>query len=159
MNFKQNLVLLGFIVLSQAAGLIGSLFTAPAINSWYVDLIKPGIAPPNWVFAPVWTTLFLLMGVSAFLVWRRGIHRAEVKVALVVFLIQLILNISWSFLFFGLRSPGAAMIEILILWLAIFANIIVFYKLSKIAGLLLVPYLLWVSFASYLNFLIWNLNL
>lgn len=147
-----------WIVLSQAAGLIGSFFTAPAISEWYAFLLKPDLAPPNWVFAPVWTTLFLLMGIAAFLVAKHGFGRTGVRLALTLFVIQLALNTLWSILFFGLRSPGAALIEIIILWLAIAATLWAFATVSRPAAWLLVPYIAWVSFAAYLNYSIWLLN-
>jgi benzodiazapine receptor len=143
---------------SQLAGLIGSIFTAPAIPTWYASLQKPAFAPPNWVFAPVWTTLFLLMGIAAYLVWKRGLAKKEVRIALGLFLFQLVLNIFWSFLFFGLQNPLAAFVEIIVLWLAILLTLVSFYRISKPAGLLLLPYLIWVSFAAFLNFQIFTLN-
>ncbi len=156
---KRNwLALFGFIVLSQMAGLIGSLFTMPAIDGWYAALARPELAPPNWVFAPVWTTLFVFMGIAAFIVWRKGTERREVKVGLKIFFLQLVLNTLWSIIFFGLQSPGAAFVEILFLWVAILATIVAFAKVSRPAAWLLAPYLAWVSFAAYLNFMIWRLN-
>lgn len=146
------------IVVAELAGIIGSVFTASSIPTWYATLAKPELAPPNWVFGPVWTTLFALMGIAAFLVWKKGWERKEVKVALSVFLGQLILNTLWSIIFFGLQSPASALIEIFILWLAILLTIIVFARISKPAAWLLAPYLLWVSFATYLNYAIWMLN-
>ncbi len=146
------------IVFVQLAGIIGSFFTAPAIPAWYNNLIKPSIAPPSWVFAPVWTTLFLLMGISFFLIWKMGLNKKEVRIALIVFIIQLSLNVLWSVIFFGYRNPGLAFIEIIFLWIAIVINIFVFYRLSKLSAWLLIPYLLWVSFASYLNFSFWQVN-
>ena len=158
MTLPNPLKLLTAIVISEAAGIIGSLFTASAIPGWYASLIKPQLAPPNWVFGPVWTTLYALMGIAAFLVWKRGLERREVKTALAIFVGQLALNTLWSIIFFGLKNPGAAFIEIILLWLAILATIIAFAKISKPAAWLLVPYLLWVSFAGYLNYAIWALN-
>ena len=150
--------LVASIVICQGAGLIGSIFTTPAIPTWYAALRKPFFRPPNWLFAPVWITLFTLMGVSAFLVWRKGLDDQQVKVALSIFLVQLILNTSWSVVFFGLRSPLGGLIVISILWVAILLTILNFFKISMTAGLLLVPYILWVSFAGVLNFFIWRLN-
>lgn len=158
MKFKQWLALAGFIALSQGAGIIGSLATTPAIRPWYSPLLKPDLAPPNWVFGPVWTTLFLLMGIAAFLVWRVGVRRKGVRLALIVFCLQLALNTLWSVIFFGLQSPGAAFVEIIFLWLAIAATIVMFAKFSKPAAWLLAPYIAWVSFAAYLNYMIWMLN-
>lgn len=147
------------ILVVQLAGFVGSIFTAPAIGGWYATIQKPLFNPPNWVFAPVWTTLFLLMGIALYLVWDKGLERKEVKLAVSVFGVQLSLNIMWSFLFFGLQSPFLAFIEIVLLWIAILATTILFYRVSKKPGLLLVPYLLWVSFAVLLNYSIWMLNL
>lgn len=146
------------LAVPQAAGIIGSLFTYESIESWYSTLAKPELAPPNWVFAPVWTTLFVLMGIAAFLVWRKGWARTDVRVALALFAGQLVLNTLWSILFFGLQSPGAALIEIAVLWCAIAATMVAFWRISNAAGWLLVPYLAWVSFATYLNAMLWILN-
>lgn len=147
------------IVVSELAGIIGSMFTAPSIAGWYAGIVKPALNPPAWIFGPVWTTLFALMGIAAFLIWRKGLDRQDVKIALGIFLGQLALNTLWSIIFFALHSPGGAFVEIIFLWLAISAAIIAFAKISKPAAWLLAPYLLWVSFAGYLNFMIWILNL
>lgn len=146
------------IIICQLSGIIGSLFTLTAVREWYSTLIRPSFAPPSWVFGPVWTTLFALMGIAAWLVWSKGIKRRNVKVALGIFLAQLVLNTVWSLLFFGLHSPGGALIEIVFLWAAIAASIIAFAKISKPAAWLLAPYILWVSFAAYLNYSFWILN-
>ncbi len=146
------------IVVCQLAGVVGSLFTYPSIPTWYATLEKPVFSPPNWLFAPVWITLFVLMGISAYLIWNKGLENREVKIALSIFGIQLVLNALWSFLFFGLKSPFYAFIEIIILWVAIALTIMKFLKISKKAGLLLLPYIAWVSFAAILNFYIWILN-
>lgn len=158
MNRGDVVKLVIAIGVSEAAGVIGSFFTAPSIPGWYAGLVKPELAPPNWVFGPVWTTLFALMGIAAFLVWKKGWGRKNVQVALAIFGGQLMLNLLWSILFFGLRSPGAALVEICFLWLAIWATIIAFGRISRAAAWLLVPYVLWVSFAAYLNYAIWMLN-
>ena len=150
--------LVASIVICQGAGLIGSVFTTPAIPTWYAALRKPSFSPPNWLFAPVWITLFTLMGVSAFLVWRRGLDDPQVKIALTIFAIQLILNTSWSLVFFGLRSPLGGLIVISVLWVAILLTILNFFKISTTAGIVLMPYILWVSFAGVLNLFIWRLN-
>jgi len=147
------------ILVCQMAGVVGSFFTYPSIPTWYATLQKPSFSPPNWLFAPVWITLFTLMGVSAYLVWNKGLKNKQVKESLSIFGIQLILNAFWSFLFFGLKSPLYAFIEIIILWGAIVLTILKFYKISKKAGLLLFPYIVWVSFAMTLNFYVWRLNL
>lgn len=158
MNQKRLVKLIAAILICQLAGIIGSIFTAPAISGWYATIEKPLFNPPNWLFAPVWTTLFLLMGLSLFLVWEKGLGEKKVKLAVFVFGIQLVLNVLWSFFFFGLQSPFLAFIIILLLWLAILATMVLFYGISKKAGFLLVPYWLWVSFAAFLNYSIWVLN-
>lgn len=158
MRGKDLVALTAFILGAQAAGVIGSFFTAPAIPSWYASLVKPAGAPPDWIFAPVWTTLFFLMGIAAFLVWRHGLARPDVRRALFVFALQLGLNVLWSFVFFGTRNPGGAFLEILVLWLAIAATIRLFANISKTAAWLLVPYLAWVAFAAYLTYAFWTLN-
>lgn len=155
---KDWFSLVGFILLSEGAGIVGSFFTAPSIAGWYATLARPDFAPPNWVFGPVWTTLFACMGIAAFLVWKKGIGRKEVKIALGIFAVQLVLNTLWSIIFFGLQNPGAAFMEIIFLWLGIGSTIWAFAKLSKPAAWLLVPYIAWVSFAAYLNYMIWTLN-
>lgn len=146
------------IAVAELAGAIGSVFTVSAIPNWYSTLVKPTLNPPSWVFGPVWTTLYALMGIAAFLVWKHGWERKEIKTALSVFGLQLFLNAIWSIIFFGLHSPGWALVDIIALWLAIVWTMIVFYKISKPAAYLLIPYILWVSFASYLNYSIWMLN-
>jgi tryptophan-rich sensory protein len=146
------------ITVSELAGIIGAVFTTPSITGWYAGIVKPAINPPAWVFGPVWTILFVLMGISAFLVWEKGLERRDVQIALGIFIGQLVLNTLWSIIFFGLHSPGGALVEIMFLWLIILATIGMFYKISKAAAWLLVPYILWVSFASYLNYAIWILN-
>jgi benzodiazapine receptor len=155
----EVLILFSSIIICQMAGIIGSIFTTPAIPNWYANINKPTFRPPNWVFAPVWTTLFLLMGIALFLVLRKGLNEKDIKIAIAVFAFQLVLNTLWSVLFFGLESPFAAFVEIVFLWVAILASIILFFRISKIAAYLLIPYILWVSFASILNFAIWRLNI
>lgn len=147
------------IVICQLAGVIGSFFTSSSVSIWYAELNKPGFNPPNWVFSPVWITLFLLMGIALYIVWNKGIKSKQSKTAVTIFGVQLGLNILWSVLFFGLRSPLSAFIEIIILWAAILFTIIYFYRVSKPAGYLLIPYILWVSFAAVLNFFIYYLNM
>lgn len=161
MEKKTQVVILKLLIsliVCQSAGFIGSIFTTPAIPNWYVTLNKPSFTPPNWLFSLVWIFLFVLMGISAFLVWGKGFGDKRVRIALSIFAVQLILNILWSVVFFGLRSPLAGLIEIAILWMAILLTVLNFFKVSKIAGLLLLPYILWVSFATVLNFFIWRLN-
>lgn len=158
MRIHNFLKLLITVTLSLLAGAIGSLFTISAIQEWYPILVKPALNPPSWIFGPVWTTLYVMMGVAAFLVWKRGGELKNVALPLSLFVIQLVLNALWSIVFFGMHNPKLAFFEILLLWIAILATIISFMKISKLAGWLLVPYLLWVSFASYLTFSIWMLN-
>jgi len=146
------------IAICLLAGVLGSVFTTPAIPTWYATLIKPSFAPPNCVFFPVWTTLFIMMGISLFLVWQKGLDNGKVKIALSIFGVQLILNVLWSAVFFGLKSPLAGLIVISILWIFILFTILVFMKVSRTAALLLIPYILWVSFAAVINFFIWRLN-
>jgi benzodiazapine receptor len=146
------------IVACECAGGIGAIFTTAAIPTWYAALQKPSFTPPNWLFAPAWTTLYLLMGIAAFLIWRKGLGQKGVKSALVIFLVQLVLNALWSVVFFGLKSPLYGMVVILALWVVILLTILRFFKLSTAAGALLLPYILWVSFASALNVSIWVLN-
>ena len=146
------------LVVCQLAGFVGSLFTTPAIPTWYSTLQKPTFNPPNWLFAPVWTVLFLLMGIALFLVWRKGLQTQGVGIALIAFTIQLALNILWSILFFGLRSPLAGFVEIAVLWIAILVTILTFWRVSHLAAGLLIPYIVWVSFAAVLNAYLWRLN-
>ena len=155
---KKALQLIVSIIIAQLAGGICALFTTPAIPTWYAGLVKPALNPPSWIFAPVWTTLFILMGIAAFLIFQKGWQRKEVRFALGVYALQLALNAKWSWLFFGLHNPGLAFIELCFLWFAILWTMLLFYKLSKPAAYLLVPYILWVSFAAYLNYSIWQLN-
>ncbi|MFH0961267.1 MAG: tryptophan-rich sensory protein [archaeon] len=138
------------ILICLAAGLIGGIFTASSVGSWYISLNKPDFTPPSWVFGPVWTILYVLMGISLHLAIKRGAN----KKALLIFCVQLILNILWSFCFFGLRSPALALFCIFLLWLAILFSILEFRKFSRIAAYLLIPYIVWVSFAGALNFAI-----
>ena len=159
MNQQNIFKLAGSIILCELAGIIGSVFTVSSIPTWYAALTKPALNPPNWIFGPVWTTLYFLMGVALYLVWtsKRGTEPQR-KQALWIFFIQLALNTAWSIIFFGLESPGVALIEILIMWSAIAWTIKLFYPLSKLAAYLLIPYILWVSFATYLTYSIWILN-
>ena len=146
------------VSICQFAGFIGTVFTTPSIPTWYATLNKPFFTPPSWLFAPVWITLYALMGISAFLVWRKGLSDQHVRKASIVYAVQLILNVLWSGVFFGFRSILAGLIVIVILWIAILLTILSFYKISKTAGLLLIPYILWVSIAASLNFSVLILN-
>lgn len=149
--------LIFFLVVCFAAAVIGSAATTPKIDGWYAALVKPTWNPPDWVFGPVWSVLYLAMGVAAWLVWRQG-GIVGGKGPLTLFGVQLGLNVLWSGLFFGLESPGLAFAEILLLWAAIAATMTTFWFRSRIASVLLMPYLAWVSFAAILNFAIWRLN-
>jgi len=146
------------IAICLAVGFIGSIATMPNLPSWYAALNKPAFTPPNWLFGPAWTTLYVLMGMAAALVWNKGWEKRAVKAAIYIFALQLALNFAWSFIFFGQHWILAALIEIIILWLAIIWCIIAFGRVSRLAGWLLAPYILWVSFASVLNLSIWLLN-
>ena len=146
------------IVVCEGAGLIGSIFTASAIPIWYASLVKPYFTPPNWLFAPAWLTLYLLMAISAFIVWRTGLDKRQVRVALGIFVLQLVLNVLWSLAFFGLHSLLFGVIVILALWLAILLTIVRFFPISRAAGALLLPYIGWVTFAAILNISIRLLN-
>ncbi len=150
--------LLASIALCQLAGVLGSFFTIPAIPNWYAKLNKPFFSPPNWLFSPVWIGLYTLMGISLFIIWNTTENRPQFKKGLVFFFMQLVLNPFWSMFFFGLRSPLAGLIEMIFLWSAIVVTIFYFIKLSRWAGMLLLPYLAWVSFAFILNFSLWILN-
>lgn len=150
--------LISVILICQLAGGIGSFFTTPAIPTWYADLAKPSFSPPNWLFGPVWILLYTLMGIAAYLIWKQGFNKKEIKIALAIFAIQLVLNVLWSVIFFGLRSPLFAFLEIIFLWIFVLLTLLSFYKISKPAGLLLLPYILWVSFAAILNLSIARLN-
>lgn len=149
------LALAGFILLCLAAGAIGGWATRPAIADWYRVIAKPDWTPPDWLFAPVWTLLYVMMAVAAWLVWQ---SRRNVAPALALFFVQLALNLAWSLIFFGLRAPGLAALEIAALWVFIVLTMVAFFRRVTAAGLLFVPYLAWVSFAAALNVAIWRLN-
>lgn len=158
---KTKQVLKFVITLAACFGVsgIGALFTTvDSITNWYAQLQKPEITPANWVFGPVWTILYLLMAISAFLIWRKGLNYTNVKHALGWFLIQLILNAVWTPLFFGLHLILLAFIEIVLLWLTILATLLTFRRVSSLASVLLIPYVIWVGFAAILNGSIWYLN-
>ncbi|MBI2641533.1 tryptophan-rich sensory protein [Candidatus Roizmanbacteria bacterium] len=147
-----------FVLLCEAVGIISTPFTIAAIPTWYATLNKPFFSPPNWIFGPVWTLLYAMMGVSAYLIWEKGWKNRKVRVALYFFIAQLFFNFLWSLLFFGLRSPLLGLIDIIVLWFAILFTMLQFSKSSKPASYLLIPYLLWVMFATLLNFSILILN-
>ena len=151
--------ILAVVVTCLAVGYFSGIVTRSAVTTWFPTLMKPSFNPPNWIFAPVWSILYVMMGVAAGLVWDRiEAEREVVKKALIFFAIQLALNALWSYLFFGLQNPMLAGLEIILLWLMIFETYIQFAKINKISGYLLLPYLAWVSFAAVLNGSIWWLN-
>jgi translocator protein len=151
---KNILGLAGWLVMSFAAGWIGSRFMPDA---WYSSLAKPSWNPPNWIFAPVWSALYVLMGVAAWLVWRKA-GFSGAGAALGLFVVQLVLNALWSYLFFGQHRLDLAFFDIVALWVAILVVMLLFWRMNTVAGALMLPYLAWVSFASLLNFVIWRLN-
>ncbi|MDD4901626.1 MAG: tryptophan-rich sensory protein [Patescibacteria group bacterium] len=155
---KRILILGGCILVCLFVGLIGSIFTTPAIGSWYVFLNKPAFNPPAWIFAPVWTLLYILMGIALFLVFRKVRENKLAKTGSIIFVIHLALNASWSIIFFGAKMIPLAFANIVILWLLIVYLIIVFWRIDRRASILLWPYLAWVSFASVLNFSLMLLN-
>ena len=181
MALNKTAKLILAVIICQLAGVLGSLFTSPSIQTWYASINRSALSPPNWVFAPVWITLFLLMGISLYLIWaskdnsidnklivkksrlkNKLVIKASInplkKAALIFFSIQLALNILWSIIFFGLHNIWLAFLEIILLWAFILLTIIKFYKISKPAAYLLVPYFLWVSFAAVLNLSLWMAN-
>lgn len=151
--------ILSAVVTCLVVGYFSGIVTRSAITTWYPTLIKPSFNPPNWVFAPVWSMLYIMMGIAAGLVWDRiDFEKETVRKALQFFSIQLALNAMWSYLFFGMKNPMLAGVEIIILWLMIYETYFIFSKVNKISGYLLIPYLLWVGFATVLNASIWWLN-
>lgn len=142
------------IIIPFIASAVGGVFTASSVSTWYVTLVKPSFNPPSWVFGPIWTILYFFMGISFYLVWTRRLETP----ALMAFVTQLFLNVLWSIIFFGLKAPFYAFIEIIFLWFAILITIIYFYRINKLSAYLLIPYILWVSFAAILNFSIFLLN-
>jgi tryptophan-rich sensory protein len=157
-RLRDGFKLLISLTVCIGAGLMGSLFTRESIPTWYSLLQKPSFTPPSWLFAPVWLLLYILMGVSAFLIWRRGFRQFQVRESIIIFTVQLFLNALWSYAFFGLKSPLIGLLVIVPLWTAILLTILNFYKVSKTASLLLIPYILWVSYATVLNFALYLLN-
>jgi tryptophan-rich sensory protein len=154
---RQVLTFLGFVAVTFAAAAVGGLVTSGSVHSWYPILVKPSWNPPSWVFGPVWTALYTMMAVAAWLVCRRA-GWGGAKPALVLFAVQLVLNAAWSPLFFGWHRIGLAFVDIVLLWAAIVATTVAFWRVTTLAGWLFVPYLAWVSFAAVLNFVIWRMN-
>ncbi len=164
-SYKRDSLRLGISIAAPLiASVIGSIFTSESVSTWYQTIEKPSFSPPNWLFGPVWTTLYVMMGISLFLIWRATSttflkDRQNRKIAaFIAFGSQLILNVLWSFIFFGLRSPQLAFAEIVILLISIVVTIVIFYKISRLAAVLMMPYAAWVTFASFLNLQIWLLN-
>jgi len=157
MQLNNTLKLIISIILTVGLGSLGGLFTIAEIPTWYAGLNKPSFNPPNWIFGPVWTTLYLLMGISFYLIWKLPSSKSRTQ-AIFVFFIQFILNFCWSILFFSMHQIGWAFVEIIAMWILILLTILQFRKHSIPAAVLLIPYLLWVSFASLLNWSIWLLN-
>ncbi|MFZ0417851.1 MAG: TspO/MBR family protein [Candidatus Sulfotelmatobacter sp.] len=157
---SKNLLtaLAAFVALTFSAAGIASAFTARSVRRWYPSLRKPPGSPPASYFGPVWTVLYLLMTIAAWNVWRLGDGWSGAAPAITIFLVQLALNAAWSAIFFGLRAPGLALIEIVFLWAAVLACIILFWRISIFSAALLLPYLAWISYAAYLNAGIWRLN-
>ncbi len=154
---QEIAALAGFLVLCLAVSGLGGLATSSSVGTWYQGLEKPPFNPPDWIFAPVWTTLYVLMAIAGWRVWRLP-GSSDRKHALVAFGIQLVLNLLWSFLFFGLRNIGLGLVEIAILLCAIIVTTILFWRLDRPAGVLFLPYVAWVAFASYLNAALWLIN-
>jgi tryptophan-rich sensory protein len=146
------------VLLCQLAGLVGSFFTRTSVDIWYKILEKPFFTPPSWVFAPVWIILYFLMGISAFLIWDIGLDQPQIRNALKVFLLQLIINSSWSMVFFGMQNLLLSVIVIMLLWIVILWTMVKFHKISKTAAVILIPYFCWVSFAMILNIMFLMLN-
>jgi tryptophan-rich sensory protein len=146
------------VALPLAVGGLSGFATARGVSTWYPTLVKPSFNPPAWVFGPVWTVLYIMMGVAAFLVWQRGLDGDGVRIALTAFAVQLALNGIWSILFFGMHAPGWALAEIILLWMAIGTSTLLFWRVVPSAGVLLLPYWMWVSFATVLNASLWWLN-
>lgn len=148
----------GTVAVCVVLGAAGGLITAPQIESWYTTIEKPWFTPPNWVFGPVWTVLYALQGIAAWLLWREGLEHRTVRVALGLFVAQFVLNVLWSPAFFGLESPALGLVIIVPLWVAIVLTMLASRRVDSRAALLLLPYLAWVSFATVLNYAIWTLN-
>jgi tryptophan-rich sensory protein len=146
------------ITICQMAGIIGSIFTAGSVTSWYPTLVKPSLSPPGFYIGLIWIVLFTLMGISLFLIWKETPSNLAARIALYFFAAQLIVNVLWSVAFFGMRSPIIGLVVIALLWVLILITIIKFWPINRTAALLLIPYIVWVSIAAYLNFSIWRLN-
>ncbi|MHC1707063.1 MAG: TspO/MBR family protein [Bacteroidales bacterium] len=157
MNTTPTLKLIMSLALPLILGSVAGLFTAEAVPEWYETLNRPSFNPPNWVFGPVWTSLYILMGISLFLIWRQSTSK-ERNIAIFVFLLQIVLNFGWSFIFFYFNRIGLALVEIIVLWTSIVVMILLFYKIKPMAAYINIPYLLWVTFAAILNAAYYFLN-
>ena len=157
MNKTLTLKFLISILLPLSLGAIAGMFTSQSVPEWYATLNRPSFNPPNWIFGPVWTTLYILMGISFFLIWKQEASKVR-KRAILIFLLQLLLNIAWSFIFFYFNMIGLALVEIILLWISIVMMLVVFYKIKPIASYINIPYLLWVTFATVLNASYYFLN-
>ncbi len=151
---RSIVALAGWLLLTFAAAAMGAFFMP---GEWYAGLKKPSWNPPNWIFGPVWTALYTSMAIAAWLVWKRGQAEGR-RAALTVFLVQLLFNALWSPLFFGMKSPALAFVDIVLLWLTILMAVRAFWRIRPVAGMLLLPYLAWVTFAGALNLALWRLN-
>ena len=154
----QAIALIVAVALPLVVGVLGSVLTFDAVREWYPTLVRPSFAPPTWVFGPVWTTLYVMMGVASWLVWRQGFARSEVRGALALYAVQLAFNLAWSWVFFGMQRPFLALLEIAVLLVLIGVTILRFAPLSRTAAMLMAPYLVWVAFATVLNGGFWWLN-
>ena len=157
MNKSQILKLIVSLLLPLGLGALASLFTSEAVPEWYETLNRPSFNPPNWLFGPVWTILYILMGISLFLIWKQSANK-ERNLAIVVFLLQLALNFAWSFIFFSFNMIGFALIEIILLWISIIVMLVLFYRIKPMAAYINIPYLIWVTFATILNASFYLLN-
>jgi tryptophan-rich sensory protein len=158
MNGRKIIYLIIALGICLLAGYIGSYYTTPEIPTWYASLQKPDLSPPSWVFGPVWTTLYILMGLSLYLIIQNGLKDPEVKVAVSLFIFQLIVNIGWSFFFFGRHSTFYGFLAIILLWALLLCTIVQFFRISFVAALLLIPALVWITFAAFLNYEIMMMN-
>lgn len=155
---KPFLKLIISVAIPVVVGAVSGYFTAGSVNGWFTTINKPSFNPPGWLFAPVWTTLYILMGIACYLIWKSSANVADKRRAITLYTIQLTLNFFWSIIFFGAHQPGWALVDIALLWAMIMLTIFSFGKISSTAAWLLVPYICWVSFATVLNFAIWKLN-
>jgi translocator protein len=158
MNIRKIIPFIASVLVCEAAGILGSVFTSTSVRTWYPLLEKPSFNPPGYLFGPVWTILYFLMGVALFLVWDTKKDHPGRRIALMFFAAQLVLNAIWSPVFFGLQNPFLGLLVIIFLWCAILATMVYFYRVRRLTSILLLPYLLWVSFATVLNYFIWQMN-